>query len=145
MSTGLTLNDEQAHALVTAAREAATRAYVPYSDFPVGAALLCKDGSIVTGSNVEIASYGLTCCAERTAVFTAVAAGHREFLAIAVTAPKVETVTPCGACRQVLFEFNPVDLAMVVLLDGPGDPRRVLLTDLLPMAFGPRAIEEANG
>jgi cytidine deaminase len=144
MSIELTLNDEQARTLVTAAREAATRAYVPYSQFPVGAALLCKDGSIVTGCNIEIASYGLTCCAERTAVFTAAAAGHREFVAIAVTALKVENVTPCGSCRQVLFEFNPLDQDMVVLLDGPGEPRRVLLMDLLPMAFGPRAIEEAN-
>jgi cytidine deaminase len=139
------LESATAARLMTAAREAATRAYVPYSDFPVGAALLCANGEIVTGCNVENASYGLTCCAERTAVFTAVAAGHRELIAVAVTAPKVPTVTPCGACRQVLFEFNPRDHEMVVILDGPDGLAQLRLAELLPRAFGPRALDEASG
>src|SRR5829696_534238 len=96
-----------ADALMTAARDACSRAYVPYSSFPVGAAVLCSSGDMVTGCNVENASYGLTCCAERIACFTAVAQGNLEITAIAVTAQRVPSVTPCGACRQVLNEFKP--------------------------------------
>lgn len=123
------------------AREAMAHAYVPYSRFPVGAALLTEDGTVVTGANIENASFGLTCCAERTAVFTAAAAGHRVVTAIAVTATRVETVTPCGACRQVLNEFKPGDADLLVLLDGP-EQVIVPLGDLLPRAFGPRDLEE---
>ena len=123
------------------AREATANAYVPYSRFPVGAALLTEDGTIVSGANIENASFGLTCCAERTAVFTAAAAGHRVITAIAVTAPRVETVTPCGACRQVLNEFKPADRDMLVLLDGP-EQAVVPLADILPRAFGPRDLDE---
>src|SRR5262245_17989238 len=97
-----------AERLLVAARGAATRAYAPYSS-PVGAAVLTADGTVVTGCNVENASYGLTVCAERTAVFSAVAAGHRTIVGVAVTAPRVVTITPCGACRQVLNEFKPRD------------------------------------
>lgn len=139
------LDHETAARLMRAARDAAANAYVPYSDFPVGAALLCGGGEIVTGCNIEIASYGLTCCAERTAVFTAAAAGHREIVAVAVTAPRVETVTPCGACRQVLFEFAPRDRDLIVILDGPSAPLQIGLNDLLPRAFGPKALDEAAG
>src|SRR5688572_23613403 len=96
------LDEATAGRLMAAARDAATRAYARYSNFPVGAAAMTESGEIVTGCNVENVSYGLTCCAERTACFTAAAAGHRTIVAVAVTAPKVETVTPCGACRQVL-------------------------------------------
>jgi cytidine deaminase len=130
-----------AERLLAAAREAATRAYVPYSGFPVGAALLVEGGSVVTGCNVENASYGLTVCAERTAVFTAAAAGHRTILAVAVTAPRVVTVTPCGACRQVLNEFKPRDRDLVVVLEGAAGPELVSLGDLLPRAFGPADLE----
>jgi cytidine deaminase len=91
----------------------------------------------VTGCNVENASYGLTVCAERTAVFTAAAAGHRTVVAVAVTAPRVATVTPCGACRQVLNEFKPRGGDLIVVLDGPDGPQLVALADLLPRAFGP--------
>ena len=134
------IDQQTANMLRERARAAATRAYVPYSNFPVGAALLTDDGTVVTGCNVENASFGLTCCAERTAVFTAAAAGHRVIRAIAVTAPRVPTVTPCGACRQVLNEFKPTDADLFVLLDGPG-ARAVPLADLLPDAFGPRDLE----
>lgn len=140
----LDLDDAMTARLMDAARAAAARAYVPYSHFPVGAAILTAGGDVVTGSNIEIASYGLTCCAERTAAFTAAAAGHREFLAVAVAAPKLRGVTPCGACRQVLEEFQPRAGEMVVILDDADGPNRVPLADLLPRAFGPRSLELAT-
>jgi cytidine deaminase len=97
--------------LISLARDAAQKSYSPYSLFPVGAALLCADGTVVTGTNVENRSYGLGCCAERSAVFAAVSQGRREFTAIAVCCPKSEVpVSPCGACRQVLGEFCPPDM-----------------------------------
>lgn len=130
-----------AERLMAAARDAAERAYVPYSRFPVGAALLTGDGLVVTGCNVENASYGLTVCAERTAVFTAAAAGHRTILAVAVTAPRVPSVTPCGACRQVLNEFKPRDRDLIVILEGIDEPHQVPLADLLPRAFGPTDLD----
>jgi cytidine deaminase len=95
--------------LLAAARRAAKNAYAPYSKFKVGAALLCKDGSVVTGCNVENVSYGLTICAERVAIGRAIAEGKRAFVAIAVAAlgKMGKNVRPCGACRQVLAEFLP--------------------------------------
>jgi cytidine deaminase len=138
------IDGETAQRLMAAARAAATCAYVPYSSFPVGAAALTASGEVVTGANVENVSYGLTCCAERTACFTAAAAGHREIVAIAVTALKVQTVTPCGACRQVLNEFKPMDTDMIVILDGASAISQVPLTDLLPRAFGPHDLDDAN-
>lgn len=143
MSNDSPIERELAERLMAAARDAATRAYAPYSSFPVGAAALTASGEIVTGANVENVSYGLTCCAERTACFTAAAAGHRSIVAIAVTAPKVQTVTPCGACRQVLNEFRPRDRDMMVLLDGP-QITQVPLETLLPRAFGPHDLDDAN-
>ncbi len=135
------IEDALSHQLMTAAREAASRAYAPYSRFPVGAALITDDGAIVTGCNVENASIGLTSCAERTAVCSAVAAGHRVIRAIAVSAPRVPSVTPCGACRQVLNEFKPADEDMIVLLEGENGPRAIPLAELLPQAFGPRDLD----
>ena len=92
--------------LLTAAREVREKAYAPYSRFQVGAALRTKSGRVFCGCNVENLSFGLTVCAERSAVFAAVAAGETEFEAIAVVADSVQPVTPCGACRQVLVEFS---------------------------------------
>ena len=92
--------------LITAAREVRAKAYAPYSRFQVGAALRTKSGRVFCGCNVENLSFGLTICAERAAVFAAVAAGETEFEAIAVVADSVQPVTPCGACRQVLAEFS---------------------------------------
>jgi cytidine deaminase len=92
--------------LFSAAREVREKAYAPYSRFQVGAALRTRSGRIFCGCNVENLSFGLTVCAERAAVFAAVAAGERDFEAIAVVADSVEPVTPCGACRQVLVEFS---------------------------------------
>jgi len=99
---------EQLDTLLAEARKAADMAYVPYSKFRVGAALLCKDGSIVVGCNVENRSYGLTICAERNAIAAAIARGKIKFEAVAISTPdSAEPVGPCGACRQVLSEFMP--------------------------------------
>lgn len=92
--------------LVALARAAREKAYAPYSHFPVGAAIRTRSGRVYCGCNVENLSFGLTICAERAAVFAAVAAGDKEFEAIAVVADSVQPVTPCGACRQVLAEFS---------------------------------------
>jgi cytidine deaminase len=134
------MDQKQAAALMDYARAAVAAAYVPYSNFPVGAAVLSESGAIFAGANIENASYGLTCCAERTAVFAAVNAGHTTITAVAVTAPRVVTVTPCGACRQVLNEFKPADRDMEVVLDGI-DLTIMPLADLLPRAFGPKDLE----
>jgi cytidine deaminase len=99
--------------LITTAIDSASRAYAPYSNFHVGAALVAADGRVFTGCNVENISYGLTICAERNAVFAAVAAGCREFSKIIIVADTEEPASPCGACRQVLAEFNP-DLEIVL-------------------------------
>ena len=101
--------------LLTAATAARLAAYAPYSHFQVGAALLAKDGRIFTGCNVENLSYGLTICAERNAIFSAVAAGVREFEAIAIVADTREPVSPCGACRQVMAEFGDFKIISATL------------------------------
>ncbi len=119
--------------LMEAARDAMGRAYAPYSGFPVGAAVLADDGTTFLGVNVENASYPLAVCAERTAVGTAVAAGARRLLAVAVASRGEPPATPCGGCRQVLAEFNP---NLVVLVGGPSGPwTRYTLDQLLPHPF----------
>jgi len=127
--------------LLARARSAAQRAYVPYSNFPVGAAGLASDGSIYDGSNIENASFSLTICAERSAIVAAVFAGAREIVAIAVSAPKMPLTSPCGACRQVLNEFRPANQDMMVILDDESAGEPVRLESLLPRAFGPRNLE----
>ncbi len=122
--------------LVKSAVEARHRAYAPYSKFPVGAALLAKDGRVFTGCNVENASYGLTVCAERVALLKAVSEGASQFAALAV-ACGIGFCAPCGACRQVLAEFAP-DLK-VIMADGEGRVwRETTLAALLPESFGPK-------
>jgi cytidine deaminase len=127
--------------LIDAARRAAQHAYVPYSHFPVGAAVLTESGDIVTGVNVENASFGLTVCGERVAIHSAAALGHRSILAVAVSAPKAAGTTPCGACRQVMNEFKPANGDMMVLMDGRDSILAIPLGDLLPKSFGPRDLE----
>ena len=118
-----------------AARAAAARAYAPYSRFRVGAALLTRSGKVVAGCNVENASYGLTSCAERNAVFQMVASGETAFDRVVVYTPTATPTAPCGACRQVLNEFNP-DAEVLCICDGP-EAIRSTVRELLPGAFGP--------
>ena len=135
------VDPQMQHDLLKRARRAAERAYAPYSGFPVGAAALTSDGSIFAGCNVENASYGLTICAEQSAISAAAGAGHREILAVAVSAPKVPGTTPCGACRQFLNEFRPQASDMAVVLDDGELGDMVWRDDLLPRAFGPRNLD----
>ena len=122
--------------LIRAAQAAAKRAHAPYSNFRVGAALLAEDGAITVGCNVENASYGLTVCAERNALFAAVANGHRSFQALAIVAePSDEPAPPCGACRQVLAEF--CDDLLIVSLTPAGKRQDFTLSELLPHPFKP--------
>ncbi|SFJ08744.1 cytidine deaminase [Thermoflavimicrobium dichotomicum] len=120
--------------LVQKALEAREKAYVPYSRFPVGAALLTKDGEIILGCNIENASYGLTNCAERTAFFKAISEGYHEFDGIAVIADTEGPVSPCGACRQVMAEFCSPDMK-VWLSNLKGDIWETTVAELLPGAF----------
>ncbi|WP_027340796.1 cytidine deaminase [Halonatronum saccharophilum] len=104
--------------LIEMAKKARERAYVPYSKFKVGAALLTEDGEIYTGCNVENSSYGLSNCAERTAIFKAVSEGHKEFKTIAIVADTKRACPPCGACRQVIVEFGKDIKVIMVNLEG---------------------------
>lgn len=118
--------------LLQIANDVRKNAYCPYSKFPVGAALLCADGTVFTGVNVENASYGLTMCAERIAIFKAVSEGHRDFVKLAVTC-KGDHCQPCGACRQVIYEHAP---DIEILMGNPeGTFKRTTIRDLLPEAF----------
>jgi len=150
MGGGATVSDnlnDTDEKLIAAAREASKRAYAPYSDYQVGAALLFDDGAIFTGSNVENASYGLALCAETNAVSKAMNEGRRGgLIAVAVVGPQDKgdgaPITPCGRCRQVLNE-----IAMLggtdpeILCVGQSEVRRVTLSQLLPHAFGPAHLE----
>lgn len=120
------------HDLIEAAKQARNNAYVPYSNFKVGAAVCTTDGQLYTGCNVENSSYGLTNCAERTAIFKAVSEGHRDFTALAVVGDTVGPCMPCGACRQVMAEFG---ISHIVLANLKGDIAVYTLDELLPSAF----------
>ena len=128
--------------LIAAARAAAEQSYSPYSSFAVGAALRFADGSVVTGTNIENASYGLALCAETVAVAKAMADGVRGGLvAVAVTGPSDTPITPCGRCRQVLNELAALGgTDPEVVCVGPGEVRRTTLSALLPQAFGPDSL-----
>ena len=126
----------QRDALIQAAVAVRPNAYAPYSHYKVGAAILMVDGRIFTGVNVENASYGLTICAERTAVFKAVSEGCQEILAVVVATENAGS--PCGACRQVLAEF--AGDVLVWLVDAKGDGRETTLYTLLPDHFGPEQL-----
>lgn len=129
--------------LIAAARRAAGHSYSPYSGFAVGAALDFAGGEIVTGTNIENASYGLALCAETVAVAKAMADGIRgELETIAVTGPGAAPITPCGRCRQVLNELAQLGgTDPLVLCVGPDEVIRVKLSELLPNAFGPSALD----
>ncbi len=118
--------------LIKKAQEAREKSYSPYSHFKVGAALKTTSGKVYAGTNVENASYGLTVCAERVAVYKAVSAGEREFEALAVFTEADELTPPCGACRQVLWEFSK---DMLIILANTKGEKRLRLSELLPMPF----------
>lgn len=119
--------------LMKMAIEARQNAYAPYSHFAVGAALLTESGKVYTGCNIENASYGLTCCAERNAIFAAVGAGERRFKMLAVAADSPEPVAPCGACRQVIAEFG---IPLVVMGNLKEATKTMTAEELLPYGFG---------
>lgn len=125
-------------ALVALSVEMQKRSYVPYSRFPVGAALLCQDGTVFTGCNVENAAYGSTICAERTALVKAVSEGHTDFVAIAISGQGDDYCWPCGACRQMLYEFAPGLKVLAARRDGQF--QSVTLDQLLPNGFGPHSL-----
>lgn len=133
--------DEQT--LIQAALRARKNAYAPYSGFRVGAALLAQDGTVYTGCNVECASFSVTNCAERTALFKAISEGERHFTALAVVGGKDDTpqaeITPCGVCRQALYEFCGGDL-IVLMAQDEAHFTRCTLAELLPAGFGPKEL-----
>ena len=118
--------------LLEAALAARERAYAPYSKFLVGAAVRAESGKIYTGCNIENASYGLTVCAERNALFSAVGAGERKFTALCVVGDTEEPISPCGACRQVMAEFK---VPCIILANLKGDVKEYTLEELLPYGF----------
>jgi len=124
--------------LEQAARLAALASYSPYSQFPVGAAVLAESGKVYTGCNVENASYGLCQCAERAAICTAISAGERKIMAVAVYTPTRKPTTPCGACRQVINEFGPK--ARITCVCDTDKRIESATPDLLPDAFGPESL-----
>lgn len=135
------MRDVDVQRLVEEALRARERAYAPYSKFRVGATLLAEDGSIYTGCNVENASYGATCCAERVAIFSAVADGKRSFKAIAVVSDHKGFTFPCGICRQVMLEF---DIPTVIVADSNGAYREYSLEALLPNGFSKFGMQEGE-
>lgn len=125
--------------LIDKAYEAASKAYVPYSGFRVGAAVVTGSGHIFSGCNVENASYGATICAERVAITKAVSEGHTDFLAIAIVSLDSAPVYPCGICRQFLREFNE---DFVLIFDDDGKIKELELKEMLPYSFGPESLNE---
>ena len=118
--------------LMDCAIKARENAYSPYSHFAVGAALLCEDGTLFEGCNIENASYGLTNCAERTAIFKAVSEGHTKFKALAVVADTEGPCAPCGACRQVMAEFK---IPLIIMGNLMGNIKIVTMEEVLPFSF----------
>jgi cytidine deaminase len=131
--------DDRFEEIIHRAKRNAEKAYAPYSRFPVGAVIVTREGRLFDGCNVENASYGLAVCAERNAIFQMVAQGKKDVESVVVYTPTPTPTAPCGACRQVIHEFNP-DAMVVCVCDGPGSLRRKL-SDLLPDSFGPENIE----
>ncbi|SEM29671.1 cytidine deaminase [Mesobacillus persicus] len=127
--------------LIEEATKARDKAYVPYSKFQVGAALLTEDGKVYHGCNIENAAYSMCNCAERTAIFSAFAQGDRKFKGLAVIADTDRPVSPCGACRQVISELCPKDMR-VTLTNLKGDTLELTVEDLLPGAFSPEDLNE---
>ncbi|MGD6841295.1 cytidine deaminase [Bacillus infantis] len=127
--------------LIEEAKKARDKAYVPYSNFPVGAALLTEDGKVYHGCNIENAAYSMCNCAERTALFKAYSEGDKKYTAMAVVADTERPVSPCGACRQVISELCP-NTMKVVLTNLKGDINELTVEELLPGAFSPEDLNE---
>ncbi len=128
--------------LISAAKEAAKKAYAPYSGLAIGAAVLAANGDIFTGCNVENASYGLTVCAERVAIFRAISEGVRVFTALGIFPNGSSSAMPCGACRQVISEFAPQ--CLIVLSEEPGKSRIIPMSKLLPEPFSLPSCQSYN-
>lgn len=137
------MNEEIKNKMFEKALAVQKNAYVPYSDFPLGAAVLTADGSIYTGVNIENASFGLTNCAERSAIFSAVSQGKRKIEALLIVSSTEEPVTPCGACRQVIKEFAAGDIE-VIMMTKKGKELTMTSKELLPGAFSEQAMEKNN-
>lgn len=140
------MTQQEKERLVQAARQARSRSYAPYSHFAVGAAVQGESGTIYTGCNIECASFSATCCAERVAVYHAVAAGEKSLCAVAVAGgaqgqPVCGRTAPCGICRQVLSEFAEKDMPVLMAVSGEAY-EEVTLESLLPLSFGPQDLRE---
>jgi len=136
------LNTSAFQALEKAAKEASRSAYAPYSKFVVGAAFLGDDGAIYAGANVENASYGLTVCAERNAIFSSIAKGNRSIRAMVIYTPTAGPTAPCGACRQVIREFS--ENAEIISICDTDRAIETTISELLPDAFGPVDVAPAG-
>ncbi|HLS35747.1 MAG TPA: cytidine deaminase [Bacillota bacterium] len=129
--------------LIEQAKHIREKAYTPYSNFNVGAALLTKSGEIYTGCNIENASYPVSCCAERVAIFNAISEGHKQFQGMAVVADTNGPVSPCGSCRQVMAEFFDKDIP-IYLLNLQDNVIETNIEELLPSSFQPKHLEEGK-
>jgi len=136
------LNESDSQLLIEAAMAARVRSVAPFSNFLVGAALQTDTGQIYTGCNIESASYGLTVCAERVAIWKALSEGERNFTNLVIAADTESLTPPCGTCRQIIWEF--AKNAEIVLVNGRGDRATVQIKDLLPRAFDARFLKEAR-
>ena len=135
--------NEPGNELIAAATEARARSVAPFSRFMVGAALQTKAGKVFTGCNIESASYGLTVCAERVAIWKALSEGERDFTDLVVVADTETLTPPCGTCRQIIWEF--AKHATIILANLRGQREEVHILDLLPRAFDARFLKEASG
>ncbi|WLR46784.1 cytidine deaminase [Halobacillus litoralis] len=129
--------------LINEAKKIREKAYVPYSKFPVGAALVTEDGTLYTGCNIENAAYPVTCCAERVAIFKAVSDGHDKFKELAVVADTKRPVPPCGSCRQVMSEFFQSDVK-IYTTNLHGDTKTFTMEEILPFSFSSADLSEED-
>lgn len=136
------LDIEMKEKLLFAAKQSKRFAYVPYSDFPVGAALLTKEGKIYTGCNIENATYGASNCAERTAIFKAISEGEKNFIALAIVSNHSGFTFPCGICRQVIYEFSK-DLP-IIFQNAKGEIKTLSIKDLLPYPFSEKDLTKTK-
>ncbi len=136
------MNESEDQTLIETAKAARLRSVAPFSNFKVGAALQTKDGKVFTGCNIESASYGLTVCAERVAIWKALSEGERDFTNLVVVADTETLTPPCGTCRQIIWEF--AKHATIVLANLQGQREEVQIVDLLPKAFDARFLKDAS-